>query len=117
LISVIIETNVLVAGLLSSQGAPAQLIDAWQRQKFALQRSRLALGELNHVLADPFIMSRLRPTATHQLLNHLSTFVVAADAEYQASTNPGRLAQDRDTSLRYVSSEQMLAVLKQHGDE
>jgi putative PIN family toxin of toxin-antitoxin system len=57
---VILDTNVLLSALLSSRGAPAKLLAAWERKLFTLVISDELLAELRSVLRRPFFQARLR---------------------------------------------------------
>ncbi len=49
----VLDVNVLVAAILSRDGAPAQLIMAWRQGRFELVVSAALLDELERVLAYP----------------------------------------------------------------
>jgi putative PIN family toxin of toxin-antitoxin system len=56
----VLDTNVLVSGLISEQGPRRQLVDAWLDGHYTLGTSLHQVEELNHVLAYPRIANRLR---------------------------------------------------------
>lgn len=56
----VIDTNVLVCGLLVAQGPPRQVLDAWLDGRFNLVTSPYQLEEVTHVLAYPRVAERLR---------------------------------------------------------
>ena len=56
----ILDTNVLLSALLSSRGAPAKLLAAWEQKLFALIISQELLTELRSVLRRPFFRARVR---------------------------------------------------------
>jgi putative PIN family toxin of toxin-antitoxin system len=60
-IRVVIDTNVLVSGLVRSQpaAAPAQILDAWRAGRFELILSDQILDEVARTLAKPYFRSRL----------------------------------------------------------
>jgi putative PIN family toxin of toxin-antitoxin system len=60
LVRVVLDTNVLVSGLIGEHGPPRQLIDAWLEGRYTLLTSLYQAAELNHVLSYPRIASRLR---------------------------------------------------------
>ena len=55
MIKAVIDTNVLVSGLISPKGFPAKIIDSWQKRKFVLITSKPILKELGRVLRYPKI--------------------------------------------------------------
>ncbi len=63
-IRAVLDTNVLVSGLIGEQGPPRQLIDAWLERRYTLVSSLYQAQELNHVLSYPRIARRLRLEAT-----------------------------------------------------
>jgi putative PIN family toxin of toxin-antitoxin system len=56
----VLDTNVLVSGLISDHSPPRQLVDAWLDGQYILVTSLHQVEEVNHVLAYPHIASRLR---------------------------------------------------------
>jgi putative PIN family toxin of toxin-antitoxin system len=59
----VLDTNVLVSGLITDHSPPRQLVDAWLDGRYVLVTSLYQVAELNHVLAYPRIADRLRLTA------------------------------------------------------
>jgi hypothetical protein len=57
--SAVLDTNVLVSGLISDHCPPRQLVDAWLDGQYTLVTCLYQVEELNHVLAYPRIASRL----------------------------------------------------------
>jgi putative PIN family toxin of toxin-antitoxin system len=50
---VVLDTNLLISGLISVQGFPARLLDAWDEQRFELVSSKEQLDELRAVSRRP----------------------------------------------------------------
>lgn len=50
MIKAVLDTNVLVSGLISPKGAPARLVNAWRERKFEVVISAAILEELAEVL-------------------------------------------------------------------
>ena len=59
-VRVVLDTNVLVSGLVAGQGTPRQILDAWVEGRFTLVTSLYLVEELVHVLSYPRIAKRLR---------------------------------------------------------
>ena len=59
-IRVVLDTNVLVSGMISDHSPPRQLVDAWLDGRFVLVTSLYQVEELSHVLAYPRIARRLQ---------------------------------------------------------
>ena len=57
---VVLDTNVLISGLITAGGPPCRLVDAWLDGRFTLVTTLYQVQELNHVLSYPRIASRLR---------------------------------------------------------
>jgi len=49
----VIDTNVLVSGIISDRGAPRQIITAWHQRQFTLLISALIVAEVVRVLRYP----------------------------------------------------------------
>ena len=82
---VILDANVFISGLLSKQGPPGQILDAWVAGQFSLFVSPPIVAEIQRVLAYPRIRERLDPGQADQL-----TALLFAAAEWVA----GRLVLD-----------------------
>ncbi|NIO71360.1 MAG: putative toxin-antitoxin system toxin component, PIN family [Anaerolineae bacterium] len=59
-IRAVLDTNVLVSGLVAEQGPPRQILDAWLEGLYTLVTSLYLVEELVHVLSYPRIAERLR---------------------------------------------------------
>ena len=70
----ILDTNVLLSGLLISQGAPAKLLDAWERKLFTLVACDTLVAELRDVAGRPFFKARLRASAAELLAAGIRDF-------------------------------------------
>ncbi len=57
----VLDTNVLISGVLSPIGAPGQLLRAWRDGAFELVTSPLLLDELARALAYPKLARRIVP--------------------------------------------------------
>jgi uncharacterized protein len=52
-VRVVLDTNLLISGLISAQGFPARLLDAWDERRFELVSSKVQLDELREVSRRP----------------------------------------------------------------
>jgi len=59
-ISAVLDTNVLISGLVADQGFPRQILDAWLEGRFTLVTSFYLVEEVTHVLTYPRIAGRLQ---------------------------------------------------------
>jgi putative PIN family toxin of toxin-antitoxin system len=62
LIRAVLDTNVLVSGLVSQKGPPRQVLDAWLEGRYTLVVSLYLVDELAHVLTYPRIAERVHLT-------------------------------------------------------
>jgi uncharacterized protein len=60
----VVDTNVLVSGLISAAGPPARIVDAFRRDRFDLVVSPAVLDELLEVLLRPHVGVTVREAAT-----------------------------------------------------
>jgi hypothetical protein len=70
----IFDTNILLSALLSPLGAPAKLLDAWERKTFTLVACEALIAEFRGVATRPFFRSRLRASAAELLAAGLRDF-------------------------------------------
>jgi putative PIN family toxin of toxin-antitoxin system len=71
LIKVVLDANVLVSGLISHEGPPGRILDAWMAGQFQLFVSPQILEELRRVLCYPRIQERLASEQVSGLLEKL----------------------------------------------
>lgn len=71
---IILDTNVLISGLLSPLGAPAKLLDAWERKRFSLVTCDALIEEFRDVASRPFFKARLRASTVELLARGLEDF-------------------------------------------
>jgi uncharacterized protein len=64
---IILDTNILLSALLSSIGAPAKLLEAWEQKKFTLVVCPQLIEEFREVATRPFFRERL-PAGIAELL-------------------------------------------------
>jgi putative PIN family toxin of toxin-antitoxin system len=70
----ILDTTILLSALLSPLGAPAKLLDAWERKRFTLVACDALIAELRDVAARPFFRARLRAGTAELLAAGLRDF-------------------------------------------
>lgn len=87
---VVLDTKVLVSGLISDHSPPRQLIDAWLDGQYTLVTCLHQVQELNHVLAYPHIASCLR-------LSEAEVDLILAALLSQGQVVPGALQSPRVT--------------------
>ena len=62
MLRVVVDTNQFVSALISKQGAPARLLDAWRARRFVLVLSDDILKEIRRALFYPRIMRKYHLT-------------------------------------------------------
>jgi len=84
----VLDSNVIVSGMIAKKGIPAQLLEAWRRQEWHLVVSPHIVGEVQRVLSLPKISRTygLTPQDIADLVWLL---------EHRAILVPGRLAIPR----------------------
>ena len=70
---VILDTNVLVGALISTQGPPHQIYKYWRNGRFALITSEVQLEELKRVSHYPKLRPILPPHRIGTIVNQLRT--------------------------------------------
>lgn len=83
-IRAILDTNTLVSSLVTEQGPPRQILDAWLEGRYTLVTSLYLVEELTHVLSYPRIAERL-------LMNDEEVEALMAALLSQAAVTPGQL--------------------------
>ena len=58
-VKAVLDTNVLVSGLVAERGAPRQILDAWLEGRYTPVTSLYLVEELVHVLSYPRIARRI----------------------------------------------------------
>ena len=57
MIRAVVDTNVLVSGIISAHGAPRQIVNAWHQRQFTLLTSALIVAEVTRVLHYPHLQT------------------------------------------------------------
>ena len=88
--TVLLDTNVIVSGLLSGDSPPGRLLMAWQDGAFALLSSRRQIAELRRVFAYDRLRTRIGPQHALDVLDNLdaSAVMVEPAAGVELSSDP-----------------------------
>ncbi|MBV2150029.1 putative toxin-antitoxin system toxin component, PIN family [Sphingobium sp. AS12] len=73
---VVLDTNVLLAALISSEGPPDAIYRAWRGGRFELVTSMTQLGELRRVSRYPKLKAILPPHRVGAMINNLQRAIV-----------------------------------------
>jgi hypothetical protein len=76
---IILDTNILVSGLISEHGAPAQLLNAWTDKAFVLITSSTQIAELHAVTHRPTVRPLITPSHTGRFINDLQRFATVLE--------------------------------------
>ncbi len=68
---VVIDSNVLISGLLFGNSVPGKILSAWRQKAFILLTCEIQLQELRDVTRRPQIKSRLNSAVAGALINQL----------------------------------------------
>jgi len=60
MLKIVLDTNVLVSGIIGKTGTPAKILDSWQAGEFKLITSPELVSEINKVLHYPHIQQKYR---------------------------------------------------------
>lgn len=85
MIRAVLDTNVLVAAILSPHGAPAEILGRWRDGEFEIVVSSKLLAELGAVLARPSIAARVPIEEAEEILS-----VLAEGAVHREDRDPDR---------------------------
>jgi len=70
-VRILLDTNILISGILSAGSPPARLLDLWLDRKLELVTSQFQLDELRGVLARPKLARRIEAAESTRLLENL----------------------------------------------
>ena len=87
---IVLDTNVLVSGLISRIGYPGQLLHAVQSGRVALVTSEYQMAELRDVLFRDSLKRFIQPAEANDLIHHIATvaLVMAELPEVDLSPDP-----------------------------
>jgi uncharacterized protein len=120
----ILDTNILISALLSPQGAPGKLLDAWERKKFTLVACEALVGEFREVAGRPFFRTKLRDSTAELLAAGLRDFSLFCRDLPSGSAAPYFARDPKDSYLLalaevshaefLVTGDKQLLVLRHH---
>jgi len=132
----ILDTNILLSGLLSPLGSSAELLDAWERKRFVLVACDGLIAELREVAGRPFFRKRLRAGASELLAagirdfslfcrdlpsapvapdpkdSYLLALAEAGEAEFLVTGDKQLLSLSRHKSTRIIPPAAMIEILR-----
>lgn len=72
-VKIVLDTNIIISGLLSKASPPAMLLQAWPESEFSLVTSQHQIAELKRVLEYPHIPSRINTEQSLCILNNIES--------------------------------------------
>lgn len=73
---VILDTNVLLSGIISPRGTPARLIEAWLDRRFILISHALQLDEIRDVSRRPKLRALIKPAEVGRIVNQIALVAI-----------------------------------------
>lgn len=77
-VRLVLDTNILISGLLSENGSPGKLLDAWVDGDFELLTATEKVLELTRVLGYEKILKRVRPDRVREFMENVEGLAVLA---------------------------------------
>lgn len=105
----VLDPNVVISGLLSAKGAPAQVLSSWQDGRFELIVSPLLLEELRRALAYPKLRRHISAQDGEAAVRWLAAG--ASRVEDPAGDPPVRSVDPGDDYLIALAAEQHAALV------
>jgi putative PIN family toxin of toxin-antitoxin system len=89
-VRVILDTNILVAALISPTGAPAAILQAFLDERFTLVTCEPQFEEFKRVTRDPELRKRVKPAEAGTLVNELRVLALIPEGlpKVERSTDP-----------------------------
>ena len=119
---VILDTNILLSGLLSPSGIPARLVDAWLDRRFVLVSHSIQLDEFRAVSRRDKIRTLVRPSEAGRLVNQIAALAEMPSRlpQVQRSRDPRddfllALCEAASADRLVTGDKDDLLALRQHG--
>jgi len=84
----VLDTNVLLSALLSTNTPPAHILALWRGRKFDLLTSDVQIDELSRVTRYPKIRARLAPAVSGRLVNRLRDLAILVENLPKVTLSP-----------------------------
>ena len=85
---VVLDTNVLLAALISPGGGPARLYEAWKLGRFELLTSGEQLDELSRVTRYPTIRPLITVSEAGRMINQIRALAILAERSRPTEVSP-----------------------------
>jgi len=121
-VRVILDTNILVAALISPSGPPAAILQAFLDERFALATCEPQLEEFRRVTRDPKLRKRVKPAEAGALVNELRALALISKRlpKIERSSDPHddfllALAEAAGDDYLVTGDKSGLLALRKHG--
>ena len=119
---VILDTNILVAALISPSGPPAAILQAFLDERLALVTCKPQLEEFRRVTRDPKLCKRVKPAEAGTLVNELRALALIPKRlpKIERSSDPQddfllALAEAAGADYLVTGDKSGLLALRKHG--
>jgi uncharacterized protein len=119
---VVLDTNVMLSGLINPLGSPARILDAWLQRRFDLVTSAEQLLELGEVMRRPALRARIPPVQAGRFINDLRelALVVRRLPHVDRSIDPAdnfllAMAEGSDADVLVSGDQRGVVALRRHG--
>jgi hypothetical protein len=119
---VVLDTNVLLAALLTRGTPPDRLYEAWREGRFQLASCERQLEEINRVSRRPFFRERLAAGAAGRMVNDIRALALMCDPLPKVAASPDpeddfllATAQSAGAGFLVTGDRSGLLALKKHG--
>ncbi len=92
---IILDTNVLIAALMTNNGSPHRLFEAFLADRFTLITGTMQIEEFSRVTRYPAIRARIHPAQAGRMLNAIRALAINIE-------NPPVISVSRDSHDDYL---------------
>lgn len=85
---ILLDTNIIISGLLSSESPPGKLIQGWLDGRFDLVTSQAQLDELLRALGYERLRDRISPEQTRDFLENIEAAAIVAPSVDEVDFSP-----------------------------
>jgi putative PIN family toxin of toxin-antitoxin system len=121
-VRVILDTNLLLSGLISPAGWPATLIEAWLDRRFSLISHEVQLAELRDVGRRDKIRALVKPSELGRMVNQIRLIADMPDALPRVQRSPDQrddfllaLCEAGEADWLVTGDKNDLLALERHG--
>jgi putative PIN family toxin of toxin-antitoxin system len=87
-VQILLDTNVMIAGLLSKKGPPGQLLQGWLDGRFDLVTSQAQLDELQRALGYAKLQARINPEQVQDFVANIDVMAIVVPPVAPVSVSP-----------------------------